>query len=357
MSNSIGRTGSGYSDKSANGSKFDALARAQALHRQGSRGTSPLAAGVTSIIKQNSSSQLVSSGKAGSHTYMVRGKPRLIRQVAIQDPEMASGGSSGKSVSFKDTHDSCPVHHHQEHPGYVERFRTLYAKLTESSHEDEEAEAAADTAPNTTATSEGADDSLNISDNKLTPKTDPNDHPSATPAPVLTLVTEEGNTIRPEFDSKRDRRVSLGTGTLPRDHDTTARDTLIKHGGSLTNLKGLAEPKYGPQKCTSENALLALQSKFGYSFKSAATGSGCGIKGVNHSRSENVLVEKCDVEETESLLGSNMKKNKSRSPTMEAVERTRSPSSSRLQSPSIDNIQDRKTPTIEEEPSENDKFL
>ena len=81
------------------------------------------------------------------------------------------------------------------------------------------------------------------------------------------------------------------------------------------------------------------------------------IDQLKNYRSENVLVEKCDVEETESLLGSNMKKNKSRSPTMEAVERTKSPSSSRLQSPSIDNIQDRKTPTIEEEPSENDKFL
>ena len=41
LSNSIGRTGSGYSERSGNGGKFEALARAQALHRQGSRGTSP----------------------------------------------------------------------------------------------------------------------------------------------------------------------------------------------------------------------------------------------------------------------------------------------------------------------------
>ena len=47
-------------------------------------------------------------------------------------------------------------------------------------------------------------------------------------------------------------------------------------------MQGLAEPKYGPQKCTSENALLALQSKFGYSFKSAAAGS--GVNGVRNSR-------------------------------------------------------------------------
>merc|ERR1719481_346606 len=93
MSNSIGRTGSGYSDRSANGSKFDALARAQALHRQGSRGTSPLAAGVTSIIKQNSSNQLVKGSKGPS--YMVRGKP----------------------LSFKETVDTsgCPIHQEQ-HP-------------------------------------------------------------------------------------------------------------------------------------------------------------------------------------------------------------------------------------------------
>ena len=88
LNNSIGRTGS---ERSNNGSKFDALARAQAMNRQGSRHgpgvTSPLAAGVTSIIKQNSSNQLVTAkGPKGGkgHTYMVRGKPRLIRQVAIQ---------------------------------------------------------------------------------------------------------------------------------------------------------------------------------------------------------------------------------------------------------------------------------
>ena len=52
-------------------------------------------------------------------------------------------------------------------------------------------------------------------------------------------------------------------------------------------MQGLgAPPVYGPGRCTSENALLALQSKFGYSFKSAVTGSGhTGQQGVMHSRS------------------------------------------------------------------------
>ena len=51
--------------------------------------------------------------------------------------------------------------------------------------------------------------------------------------------------------------------------------------GSLTNL---VEPRYGPQKCTSENALLALQAKYGYSFQSAAQ-----TTGIKLSKSDNKL--------------------------------------------------------------------
>ena len=213
LNNSMARTGSGYSDRSGNGSKFEALSRAQALHRQGSRGTSPLAAGVTSIIKQNSSSQLVKPG----HSYMVRGKPRLIRQVAIQDPDQVTGVV--KQVSFRDhdQHSGCPVHQTGD-VSVSDRFRTLYAKLTESSHEDEEVE---------------QQDSPPV-------VSDQNNEPAAA-APVLTLVTSSGDAGRPEYDeivspgSRRDRRVSLGTGTVPRVSQHC--ETNIKHGSSLTNLK------------------------------------------------------------------------------------------------------------------------
>ena len=226
--------------RSANGGKFDALARAQALHRQGSRpggavaSTSPLAGGLTSIIKQNSSAQLLAKGGKG-HTYMVRGKPRLIRQVAIQvgpsdqprpastpalcqDPDQA-GGLVTKQVSFKETVEAagCPVHHPAEAgsqgPGLGERFRSLYAKLTEASHEDEDA-------PQETPGQEEAEQEAAA---------------VATAAPVVTLVTESGVTVRsPQLEAgeRRDRRVSLGTLAQAQP------DTLhTKHGSSLTNLK------------------------------------------------------------------------------------------------------------------------
>lgn len=183
---------------------------------------------MTSIIKQNSSNQLVKGTKGPS--YMVRGKPRLIRQVAIQDPENVLA-NNGKQVSFKESVDTsgCPVHQEQ-HPGYVERFRTLYAKLTESSHEDDEVEAGVGQ----------VDANGKPSDNT--------DTTGATPAPELTLVTDNGDTVSPAlYDGvfmsdegrKRDRRVSLGTGhagTLPRDPSYN-ETPQIKHGTSLTNLK------------------------------------------------------------------------------------------------------------------------
>ena len=117
------------------------------------------------------------------------------------------------------------------------------------------------------------------------------------------------------------------------------------------------EPKYGPGRCTSENALLALQSKFGYSFKSACTGS--GISGVIHSRSENVLADRLAQEgdgdkpdESEALLGaSNSDTHRGqRSPHRDRYPHTRSPTV-------IENVLEERGPVIEEEPSESDKFL
>ena len=158
------------------------------------------------------------------------------KHITLQDPDQM-GASGGRQVSFRETVEhamaACPVHHTRDqdrvtHPGYVERFRTLYAKLTESSHEEEEAQAQAD-----------------LEDGKTSEQSDPDpDHTPVTavttgpgaPAPVLTLVTASGDRALPEYSSasptSRDRRVSLGTAptSLP-------RDAGIKHGTSLTNLK------------------------------------------------------------------------------------------------------------------------
>ena len=333
LSNSIGRTGSGYSDRSGNGGKFEALSRAQALHRQGSRGTSPLAAGVTSIIKQNSS------------TLMVRGKPRLIRQVAIQDMENSAQGTAGKQVSFKDNPEPCPAHHQSE-KSYAERFRSLYAKLTESSHEEEETEQEIQ--------------------------------------PTLTLVTASGENIKPTYDGDRPqirrsmenlvfpqdgRRVSLGTGLLSKE----SLDKQIKHGSSLTNLKVI-----NISQCNffqfmifrvwlnQSTALKSAQVRTPYllsnqstatasSLPSLAAGSaGCCIAGqwgltLNDNRltillrSENVLADRTeeDSEERENLLTTpeeNMQTNASHTPHDRVVAEER-------------------TKMIQEEPEERDKLL
>ena len=115
-------------------------------------------------------------------------------------------------MSFKDnpvkSGPPCPAH--QTEKSYTERFRSLYAKLTESSHEEEEAE-------------------------KET-------------QPTLNLVTATGENTKPLYDGDRPnirrsmenlgsppggRRVSLGTGLLSKE----SLDKQIKHGSSLTNLK------------------------------------------------------------------------------------------------------------------------
>ena len=123
--------------------------------------------------------------------------------------------------------------------------------------------------------------------------------------------------------------------------------------------QGLVEPKYGPGRCTSENALLALQSKFGYSFKSACSGS--GMSGVIHSRSENVLADRLadDHPEADPLLTPDNSSDEpktspetrpGRSPRMERFSHARSPTV-------IENVLHERTLTIEEDPSESDKFL
>ena len=128
----------------------------------------------------------------------------------------AGSGSVGKQVSFKDnpvsSSNPCPSHPQSE-KSYAERFRSLYAKLTESSHEEEEPE------PDKTETQ-----------------------------PTLNLVTTSGETVKPLYDGdtphvrrsmenlaspQGGRRVSLGTGLLSRE----SLDKKIKHGSSLTNLK------------------------------------------------------------------------------------------------------------------------
>jgi hypothetical protein len=310
FNNSIARTGSGYSNK------FSTLDKAKAL-RSGS-GRSPL-----SIKKQNSSSQLVNH--AGHAAIMVRGKPKLIRQVAVE-----ADGQLTKQVSFRDQRDetSCPVHADSGHgatarpssgpvSALAHRYRTLYAKLTESSHEDEEAAKDPDTSP--------TDDMCGAAGPSL-PQSSPlvagHTPRKMSSNPALNLVTAAGETRdltgdtpssprMPCLLSEREikqlsmdnlkhprsvdsqRRVSLGTpGPGPGVQPLGNLSRTQRHHSSDTNL---AEPKYGPGRCTSENALVALQSKYGYSFKSAAVGSGVTI-----SRSDNLLHQKLDEEDVPS---------------------------------------------------------
>jgi len=430
VSNSIGRAGSGYSDKSGtDNSKFTALSRAQALQRQ-VRG-SPLAG----IMKQNSSSQLVTHG--GHAAIMVRGKPKLIRQVAIQD-EAANAAMLGKQVSFKENghhgDPSCPIHHDAGGVVNYSRYRTLYAKLTESSHEDEESEPEASDADQTNQSNPAAkicDDKGNTASalpNLSFPPTSFQPSPLTSgfvprklstisskgsiqreSNPALNLVNSNGDSsplcedpidrvsspktlslaqqAKKDRDNKRlsldnlvpprsvdsQRRVSLGTGLYNPSHDPSSRNTF--NHGSLTNL---SEPKYGPQKCTSENALLALQSKYGYSFKSAVTGSG-----VVFSKSDNLLNEKLIDIPTKSLLSATQTESQSLLPSPSGRKPVdfiiddvfESPDQPPDQPPTViiterqsllspephgsiaSHSSSRRTPTIEEEPEELEKLL
>jgi len=429
ISNSIGRTGSGYSDKSgtAHGSsKFTALARAQALQRQ-VRG-SPLGG----IMKQNSASQLVTHG--GHAAIMVRGKPKLIRQVAIQDEaNVGNTVNLGKQVSFKENghfgDPSCPIHHDGGAGGTnYSKYRTLYAKLTESSHEDEESEPEASDVDQTNQSNPAAkicsDNGNNASPLPTMSFPPTSFQPSPLTSgfvprklstisskgslqresnPALNLVNSNGDSSplcedssdrvapskypslaqqpKKDRDNKRlsldnlvpprsvdsQRRVSLGTGLYNPSNDPVSRQAF-KHG-SLTNL---TEPKYGPQKCTSENALLALQSKYGYSFRSAVTGSGVVL-----SKSDNLLHERLlDIPksgappESQTLLPSpsgrrpvdfsndddDVFESIDRPPTVIITER-QGLLSPEPPSSVASHASSRRTPTIEEEPEECEKLL
>lgn len=432
ISNPIGRTGSGYSDKSGTGhgsSKFTALARAQALQRQ-VRG-SPLGG----IMKQNSASQLVTHG--GHAAIMVRGKPKLIRQVAIQDEaNVANAMSLGKQVSFKENghfgDPSCPIHHDGGAGTNYSRYKTLYAKLTESSHEDEESEPEASDVDQTNQSNPAAK-ICNDKGNTASPLPNMSFPPTSfQPSPLtsgfvprklstisskgsiqresnpaLNLVNSNGDSsplcedssdrvaspkypslaqqAKKDRDNKRlsldnlvpprsvdsQRRVSLGTGLYNPSNDPVSKQAF-KHG-SLTNL---AEPKYGPQKCTSENALLALQSKYGYSFKSAVTGSGVvlsksdnllnerlldipkkGVPSVTHTESQNLLPSPSGRRPVDfSNDDDDVFESIDRPPTVIINERQG------LLSPEppgsvASHSSSRRTPTIEEEPEELEKLL
>ena len=216
------------------------------------------------------------------------------------------------------------------------RYRTLYAKLTESSHEDEESnepqqqQAASNPGtPPPPFRPSALDSEPTSSPSPTTPFPQPSFQASPvlvgkTPQrklssnPTLNLVTAAGEmrdltrdpggssssprmpTLLSEREIKRlsmenlkqprsvdsQRRVSLGTA------GQSASDALGRHPRHHSSDTNLAEPKYGPGRCTSENALVALQSKYGYSFKSAVNGSGVAL-----SRSDNLLHTKLEEEE------------------------------------------------------------
>lgn len=363
FNNSIARTGSGYSDK------FSALTQAKA-----GRAGQPSPLGVK---KQASSSQLVSHG--GHAAVMVRGKPKLIRQGALE-----GDGQLSKQVSFRDHGEhSCPIHAEMTQgasarpaPGPVsalaQRYRTLYAKLTESSQEDEESEEVAKAPPVPTDTS-------SISPNKSFPKQ--SFQPAVLAArhvprklsshPALALVTATGETRdlgaetssspprMPTLLSEREiKRLSMENLRHPRSVDSQRRislgttppaEVLARHSRHHASDTNLAEPKYGPGRCTSENALVALQSKYGYSFKSAVTGSGVAM-----SRSDNLLHNKLEeageAAETSRLLPSQGEGVATSPPTAVIRPRLLSPEPATLPSRGH-------TPTIEEEEGEADRLL
>ena len=223
LNNSVGRTGSGQSASSSAGPAPPTTGKFGALARAQmlQRGR-----GVPGIIKQSSAGQL--AGQPG----LIRPKPKLIRQGAV----VQEGETACKQVSFSEP-GSCPLHQESATgitPGNTSRYRQLYAKLTESSQEEEVTAAC----PPPTL---------------LTP-----------PAPQSKRLSLDS--VEPPRSAEPGRRVSLGVTPGP---------------GSLGSL---AEPRYGPGRCTSENALLALQSKYGYSFRSAVSGSG-----IQLSKSDNGL--------------------------------------------------------------------
>ena len=221
------------------------------------------------------------------------------------------------------------------------RYRTLYAKLTESSHEDEESNEPQQQQQSTSNPSNPLPLDPSAPDSEPTSSPSPTSFPQPsfqaasspllvgqTPQrklssnPALNLVTVGGETRdltrepggssssprMPTLLSEREiKRLSMENLKQPRSVDSQRRVSLgtagqsgsealgrhhPRHHSSDTNLAN--EPKYGPGRCTSENALVALQSKYGYSFKSAVNGSGVAL-----SRSDNLLHSKLEEEDTE----------------------------------------------------------
>lgn len=150
------------------------------------------------------------------------------------------------------------------------------------------------------------------------------------------------------------RRVSVGG-------DKRTIDTLTS-GRQHTSLTNLVEPKYGPGRCTSENALIALQAKFGIGFQNSATTSRVVI-----SKSDNLLNDNC----IENAIDSSSERARLHSPKVLSHESTvvlSAPSygltteTQNLLSPEppsslTSHSSSRRTPTIEEEPDEFQKLI
>ena len=286
------------------------------------------------------------------------------------------------------------------------RYRTLYAKLTESSHEDEESnepqqqqQQSTSNPSNPLALDPSAPDSEPTSSPSPTSFPQPSFQAASSPLlvgqtpqrklssnPALNLVTAAGETRdltrepggssssprMPTLLSEREiKRLSMENLKQPRSVDSQRRVSLgtagqsgsealgrhhPRHHSSDTNLAN--EPKYGPGRCTSENALVALQSKYGYSFKSAVNGSGVAL-----SRSDNLLHAKLEEEdaegnpETTRLLAAPSPVTVQPTPGLGALG---VPVSRLVLSPEPGSKVPRgRTPTIEEgeEPSEGDRLL
>ena len=106
--------------------------------------------------------------------------------------------------------------------------------------------------------------------------------------------------------------------------------------------------RYGPQKCTSENALLALQAKYGYSFQSAVQGTGHKLSQSDNKLNGGVVdrAEAARPAETEESSETEEEEAEERISVIGGERRT-------LLSPPPAS----RTPTIEEVPEEMEKFL
>lgn len=374
---SMARTGSGYSEKNSEynsgASKFKALAKNQAMQRQVNKPPGPLVGGISGIMKQASAGQLLDYVPEGQ-VQLLRGKPKLIRQVAVQD-EATLASCAAKTVSFNEPGrqhgDSCPVHH--ETPRVYkpnQTYKGIYGKLTESSQEEaESSEEAKYSEPSyppssfhpsrltvgftprklSTISSKG---SLNQDSNSMLNLVHPDGEKSSEPdqdtkLPRGMLQTDfpvnkdirklSHNIIIAPNSVESRRRVSVGG-----DH-RTIQEHLLTSGRQHTSLTNLAEPKYGPERCTSENALIALQSKYGIDFQNSNTSR------IVISKSENCMAPPSK----ENDLDLSSAKVFPAAVTSETQNLLSPEPPSSLTSHSSS----RRTPTIEEEPDEFDKLI